>query len=62
MSPQTKEEEWFDFIPDKSKTKFIKFDVVNFYPSTSQEFFKKLLSLLSCTQLLRNMLKVMKHV
>ncbi len=32
---------WFEYIEEKSKCKFIKFDVVNFYPSISEDLLNK---------------------
>ena len=34
---------WFKSIPDKSKCKFMKFDIVEFYPSISENLLKKAL-------------------
>lgn len=33
--------EWFNALPQKRNSKFIKFDVVEFYPSITEELFKK---------------------
>ena len=35
--------DWFKNIPDKSNSKFIKFDIVDFYPSISEELLGKAL-------------------
>ena len=35
---------WFDSIKDKNKCKFIKFDVVKFYPSISEDLLNKSLT------------------
>ena len=36
---------WFKKIPDKSRSKFIKFDIAEFYPSISQELLAKAIEL-----------------
>ena len=33
--------EWFNSVADKSRAKFVKFDIVNFYPSISQDLLQK---------------------
>ena len=36
---------WFQNIPDKQNAKFVKFDVVDFYPSITKELLEKALDL-----------------
>ena len=39
--------DWFNAIPDKPRSRFVKFDIVNFYPSITEELLDKALEFAS---------------
>ena len=54
--------DWFKRIPDKKKCKFIKFDIVDFYPSINEDLLGKALTFASNIQPICNdELKIIKH-